>query len=112
MRIPLLLLSAAMLSLAYLGQSGAKALFAAHDKALKDAKTLTIEFTVQQLPGSPVPYKLVLARPTGMRLEGPAGVTVWDGATKWEYRKSDNTFTEVKAGMEDATARLMADDLW
>jgi outer membrane lipoprotein-sorting protein len=112
MKLSLFLLSLAALGLALAPQSGSKALLAAHDKALKDAKGVEVTFTVQQLPGSPVEHKAVFAKPGFFRIETPTKVIVCDAKTLWEYNKADNTYTDHITTADEVAAILSEDLTW
>src|SRR5688572_26472087 len=112
MKVQVLLMSLAAVGLAILPQTGSKAMFAAHSKALKEAKGVEITFTVQQLPGSPVENKLALARPGMFRLETPSKIVVSDGKNLWQYNKGDNTYTEHITTMDEIHDLLSQDLSW
>lgn len=111
MKFPLLLLPVAALSLAFL-QVASRSTFAAHDKALKAAQSLTVTYTIQPLSGTPSEAKLTLSRPGMMRIETPSKLVVSDGKTLWELDKASNTYTETPADPPAIVAKLSEDSTW
>lgn len=110
MKSTLLLLSLAATSL--MTYQGGKTALSTHEKTLKEAKSLEATYTVQNLPGAPVEYKLAFSRPALMRIETPSHLVVSDGTKLWDLDKEKNTFTEVEGGADALKGVFGSDDLW
>ena len=48
-------------------------LLAKHAATLGNAKSLTVDFTVERLPAAPENYRLVYSKPNMLRIEYPGG---------------------------------------
>jgi len=82
-----------------------------HTKQLQTATSLSADYTVQNLPGGPVEYKLKLAKPAKFRLETAEEVVVANGATVWTYKKSDNSYTQLPQTDDDLKNFLKRDSV-
>ena len=85
---------------ALLAQSSGQDMLAKHVATLSSAKSLTVTYTVQQIPAAPEDYKLVFNKPNMLRIESPSGIIQTDGKTIWEYIKSSNEYTELPGDMK------------
>ena len=110
MKIPLLLgLTGIVVAVIGAQASSADSLLENHTKALQTATTLDATYTVQNLPGGPVEYKLKLAKPAKFKLETPDEIVEGNGTTVWTYKKADNSYTEVPQGAGDVKKLLTRD---
>ncbi|MFN8138733.1 MAG: thioredoxin family protein [Fimbriimonadales bacterium] len=91
------------------GNTGAD-LLAKHMATLQGAKSLSVTFTVQQLPGAAQEYKLILDRDNGAKIITPTGYIVTDGKTTWDYTKSSNEYIERAGGISDMADTFKKDD--
>ncbi len=89
--------------------SGADML-AKYISTLQGAKSLTVNFTVQQLPSAAVNYQIVFDRSGAAKITTPEGCTLTDGKTYWEYTKSTNEYVERPGGVNELFATLKKDD--
>lgn len=83
-----------------LAQASGQGLLAKHVATLSSAKSLTVTYTVQQIPAAPEEYKLVFNKPNMLRIESPTGIIQSDGKTIWEYTKSSNEYIEMPGDMK------------
>jgi outer membrane lipoprotein-sorting protein len=112
MKIPFLIGLTGVVGAVIAAQAGsADSILAKHTKQLQTATTLNAEFTVQVLPGGPSDYKLKLAKPAKFRLETPTEVVVGDGTTVWDYKKADNSYTQLPQTADDVKALLKREAL-
>lgn len=94
------------------GQADGAGLIAKHEQALREAKSLTVTFTVQHLPAAPEEVTLTFSRPGLIRIESPSILRMTDGNKVWEYDKKSNSYTEFEGGLEEAMDWLKADDVY
>ena len=102
MKIPFLLgLTGIVAAVIGAQASSADSLLENHTKALQTATTLDATYTVQNLPGGPVEYKLKFAKPSKFKFESPDEIIEGNGTTLWTYKKSDNSYVEVPQAAGD-----------
>mgnify|MGYP001771037042 CR=1 FL=1 len=94
------------------GQADGVSLIAKHEQALREAKSLTVTFTVQHLPAAPEEVTITFSRPGLVRIETPSILRMTDGNKVWEYDKESNSYTEFDGGLEDAMDWLKSDDVY
>lgn len=99
-------------TLLLLGQGDGASLLAKHEQALREAKSLTVSFTVQHLPAAPEEVTITFSRPGLIRIETPSILRLTDGNKVWEYDKKSNSYTEFDGGLEEALEWLKSDDVY
>ena len=110
MKIPFLIgLSGVIAAVIAAQATSADTLLEKHTKQLQTATTFTAQYTVQNLPGGPVEYKLKLAKPNKFRLETPDEIVVGNGTTVWSYTKKTNSYTEIPQESSDLKKLLKRD---
>jgi len=93
MRKSFLLIAALTLTVTpALAQVDGKPLLKEVQGKLTAAKSLTANYTLQMLGGSPNEYTITLSKPNLARLDGPTSLVVADGANLTFYNKKDNTY--------------------
>src|ERR1700733_10233891 len=107
MKIPIFIGVSGVVGALLAGQ--AESLLDRHTKQLQTANNLSVEYTVQHLPGGPVEYKLKLGRPGRFRLESADEVIVADGSSIYDYKKADNSYTQSAESADDIK-KLMKKD--
>lgn len=108
MKLLILFGLAGVLGALFAAQS-ADSLLEKHTKQLQAAATLTAAYTIQSLPGAPADYKLEFGKPAKFRLETPKEIVVADGTTVSDYKKDDNTYSQVPQSDTDLKALLKRD---
>ncbi len=92
-----------------LAQSGSLGTLGNHVKTLGDAKSLSAAFTYQKIGGTPVSYKLDLAKPNMARIDKPNELVIADGKSIIVLDKKANTYSR-SAQTDAELARLLGDD--
>ncbi|MDR3690458.1 MAG: c-type cytochrome [Fimbriimonas sp.] len=111
MKIPLLIAFSGLVGAVIAAQAGsADTLLEKHTSELQSATGLTVQYTLQVLPGGgPQDYVLKLGKNGKFRLESPDETIVADGTTVWDYKKSDNSYTQAQQTDSDLKAFLKRD---
>jgi len=95
---------------AVIAAQSADSLLEKHTKQLQDAKSLSVQYTFQNLPGGgPLDYTLKLGKDSKYRLETPDETIVADGTTVWDFKKADNTYSQAQQGTDDLKTFLKKD---
>lgn len=81
-------------------------LLAKHAATLGNAKSLTVDFTVERLPAAPENYRLVYSKPNQLRIKYPGGMMMTDGTTLWEYDKAKNEYLEGPGDLASLTKKI------
>jgi outer membrane lipoprotein-sorting protein len=97
MKIPFLLGLSGIVGAVIASQAGsADSILDKHTKQLQSANSLSVQYTLQALPGSgPIDYSLKLGKQGKFRLETPDETIVANGTTIWDYKKADNSYTQI-----------------
>ncbi len=78
-----------------------------HTKQLQTAASVSVQYTVQNLPGGgPVEYKLKLGKEGKFRLETPDETIVADGKTIYDFKKADNSYSQAAQTEDDLKSFL------
>lgn len=85
-------------------------LLAKHSDTLKKAESLSVVFTVEEIPAAPVQYRLVYSKPNMLRYETPTTITITDGKTLWEYSKKNNEYTERPGDMKEMLKQIQSNE--
>jgi outer membrane lipoprotein-sorting protein len=93
-------------------QGSADSMLAKNTQQLQAAAVLKVDYTVQNLPDAPLQYKLELGKPGKFRFESPDEVIVANGTTVWDYKKSDNTYSQADQQDDDVKNLLKKDAAW
>ena len=111
MKIPFLFGLTGIVGAVIATQTGsADSLLEKHTKELQSAKSIDIQYTVQNLPGGgPVEYKLKLGKEGKFKLETPEGILEANGTTVWDFKKADNSYTQVAQTEADLKTFLKKD---
>lgn len=92
--------------------SEAKALLDGHKRALAEARSIAVSYSIQRVPAAPSEYKLFCSKPDKIRMETPEGVYVSDGQAIWEYTKRENVYVESSANESSVMLQAQAEDAW
>jgi len=113
MKIPFLIGFSGIVGAVIAAQAGsADSILDKHTKQLQTAKSLDVQYTVQNLPGGPVDFKLKLGKDGKYRLETPDETIVANGTTVWDFKKSDNSYTQVAQTESDLKKFLKKDEVY
>jgi len=90
---PVLFLSTSVMAGLAIAQVNSSTLLANFGKAMKDAKTIKADYTIQTIhAGGAEAYSVVLKKPNLMRIESPNVVIVADGQQITTFDKSEKTY--------------------
>ena len=111
MKIPFLIGLTGILGAVITTQTGSgDSLLEKHTKQLQTAKSIDVQYTVQNLPGGgPVEYKLKLGKEGKFKLETPDETLVANGTTVWDFKKADNSYTQTAQTEADLKTFLKKD---
>ncbi len=109
--LPILAAAGAM-ALAGFSNPGAQSQFAAHQAALGKAKSATIVYTVQTIPGLPVEHHLVMARPSVLQWQSPSRQVALDGTTLWVVDPVKKEYTEAAMPAGELAKRMASEPIW
>lgn len=114
MKIPFVIGLSGILGAVVATQAGsADTLLEKHTTKLQDSHTVDVQYTVQNLPGGgPIEYKLKLGKQGKYRLETPDETIVANGKTVWDYKKADNSYTQVDQSDSDLKSFLKKDEVF
>jgi outer membrane lipoprotein-sorting protein len=87
-------------------------LIAKHAQTLGEAKSLTIDFTVERLPAAPESYRLVYSKPNMLRIEYPGGMMMTDGTTLWEFDKAKNEYLEGPGDLSSLSKKIQGNEYY
>lgn len=87
-------------------------LLAKHAASLANAKSMTVDFTVERLPAAPESYHLVYSKPNSFRIEYPGGMMMTDGTTLWEYDKAKNEYLEGPGDLASLSKKLQSNEYY
>ncbi len=76
---------------------------------MERAKSLSVEYTVQAVPGSPSSYRVELQKPDRLRIETPERVYVGDGKKLVTLLRGENKYTEEAQTATSAQSLLAGD---
>lgn len=85
-------------------------LLAKHTASLANAKSMTVDFTVERLPAAPESYRLVYSKPNMLRIEYPGGMMMTDGTTLWEYEKAKNEYLEGPGDLATLSKKVQSNE--
>jgi outer membrane lipoprotein-sorting protein len=87
-------------------------LLAKHAASLTNAKSMTVDFTVERLPAAPENYHLVYSKPNMLRIEYPGGMIMTDGTTLWEYDKAKNEYLEGPGDLASLSKKIQSNEYY
>ncbi|MEO7454216.1 MAG: hypothetical protein ABIV13_05570 [Fimbriimonadales bacterium] len=102
----------ALATVALLQVNAGPGLLAKHTATLGDAKSLTVDFTVERLPAAPENYRLVYSKPNQLRIEYPGGMIMTDGTTLWEYDKAKNEYLEGPGDLGSLSKKINSNEYY
>jgi len=100
----------ALATVALLQVNAGPGLLAKHTASLTNAKSMTVDFTVERLPAAPENYHLVYSKPNMLRIEYPGGMIMTDGKTLWEYDKAKNEYMEGPGDLAAVAKKVQSNE--
>ena len=111
MRKYLWVAASGVLAVLVYAQISAGQLLANYAKALGDAKSLKVSYTVQPLDGAPAAYQLDFAKPNLAKIETPTEIITADGSHIIRYDKAQKTYYREPQTDEALRSLVSADEL-
>jgi outer membrane lipoprotein-sorting protein len=111
MRRAFVLFGAAALAAVILAQGQGTQLLANFSKALSDAMSLSTNYKVIPVGGTPLEINLDLAKPNKARIDTPTELIVADGTTITTYNKAEKSYFKRPQTADDLKALFRGDEL-
>jgi outer membrane lipoprotein-sorting protein len=111
MRKAFVFFGAAALAAVILAQGQGNQLLANFSKALMDAKSLSTNYKVLPVGGTPVEINLELAKPNMAKIDTPSELIVADGTTITTYNKAEKTYFKRPQTADDLGSLFRGDQL-
>lgn len=111
MRRAFALLGTAALAVVILAQGQGSQLLANFNKALSDAKSLSTNYKVIPVGGSPSEVTVELAKPNLAKIDTPSELIVADGTTITSYNKAEKVYFKKPQTDADLKGLFRGDDL-
>jgi len=111
MRKAIVFFGAAALAAVIFAQGQGNQLLANFSKALSEAKSLSANYKVMPLGGTPVEINLELAKPNMAKIDTPTELIVADGSTITTYNKAEKSYFKRPQTASDLASLFRGDEL-